>query len=88
MDISSGKDLSQYAYENRRQLDETSYQVSSWYDACRREDTKELMSMLPLLTYDQLQRPKPTANESTPLHVACFRNYYEVVKLLLQCGCD
>jgi hypothetical protein len=60
--------------------------LSMWYKACRDGDDTELTKQLPFLTYDQLNRIEP--NGSTCLHVACYRNHYSIVLILLICGYD
>ncbi|CAF1447061.1 unnamed protein product, partial [Rotaria sordida] len=62
----------------------TNTSLSPFYVACRDNDITKLQELLQTLSIDDMNKLEP--NESTGLHVACFRGHQEIVKLLLEKG--
>ncbi|CAF3922025.1 unnamed protein product [Rotaria magnacalcarata] len=58
--------------------------LSDFYVACRDNNVAALQKLLQTLPVEEMNKLEP--NQSTGLHVACFRGHKEVVKLLLKKG--
>ncbi|CAF1196573.1 unnamed protein product [Rotaria sp. Silwood1] len=74
---------------NRMSITKQPSQVSKFYLACRNGDVdfvKKYLMTLKQAKYD-LNPLEPNV-DSTPLHAACYYGHKEIVKLLLENGCD
>jgi ankyrin repeat protein len=57
----------------------SSSKSSDFYLACRYNNIKECKKLLETMTLDEMDRIEP--NGSTALHVACYNDHAEIVKL-------
>jgi hypothetical protein len=60
--------------------------LSEFYIACRNGDFNNVQQLLPTMSDEQKNSLEP--NGSTALHAATYYGHHDVVKLLLENGCD
>jgi len=64
----------------------TDLPVSNFYLACRSGDVDTVKQMLPKMKLKEINRIE--SNGSTALHSAAWYGHFEIVELLLKCGCS